>query len=315
MNNFPWQTQRPFNAYSSYMKREYGQRIQKLSIDAGFTCPNRDGFISKKGCSFCSNEAFNPSYCRKYASITKQIDEGIKFHQWRYKKVKQYFAYFQAYSNTYAPLEILKQRYEEALGHEKIYGLVIGTRPDCIDEEKIRYLHSLNQKYHIIIEFGIESCYNKTLQAINRGHTFEQTKEALLLCKKYDLKTGGHLIFGLPTETKQEMLQEAKIISQLPLDSIKFHQLQILKNTPIAEDYEQHPENYKLFSFEEYKDFIISFLEQMSPKIVIERFISEVPPRYNVLTAWSSLRNEAVVEQIEKAMITRNTFQGKYYKK
>lgn len=296
------------------MKKEYGARIQKLSIDAGFTCPNRDGSISYNGCTFCSNEAFNPSYCREYASITEQINEGIKFHQWRYKKVKQYFAYFQAYSNTYAPLEILQQRYSEALRHEKICGLVLGTRPDCIDEEKIKYLHSLNKEYHIIVEFGIESCYDKTLQKINRGHTFLQTKEALLLCKKYDLKTGGHLIFGLPGETMEEMLKEAEIISSLPLDSIKFHQLQILKNTTMEKEYKQNSSLFHLFTFEEYKDFIISFLERLSPKIVIERFVSEVPSRYNVLSAWSSLRNESIVEQIETEMIKRNTYQGKYYK-
>ena len=312
MNNI-WFSDRPFNAYSSYMKRTFGQRIQKLSIDAGFTCPNRDGKISNNGCTFCSNDAFNPSYCRNFSSITEQINEGIKFHQWRYKKVKQYFAYFQAYSNTYASLDVLKQKYEEALSHENICGIVIGTRPDCIDKDKLQYLQDLNKDYHIIVEFGIESCYDKTLQAINRGHSFYDTKQALNLCKEYGLKTGGHLIFGLPSETRQEMLEEASIVSSLPLDTIKFHQLQILKNTAMAKDYENNPENYNLFTFEEYKDFIISFLEGLNPNIVIERFVSEVPPRYNVLSAWSNLRNEEIVAEIEQEMIKRNTYQGKYY--
>ncbi len=314
MSNYIWQTNRPYNAYSSYMKREYGQRIQKLSIDAGFSCPNRDGKISQNGCTFCTNEAFNPSYCRKYSSISEQIEEGIKFHQWRYKKVKKYLAYFQAYSNTYSNIEVLREKYNEALSHEKICGLVIGTRPDCIDTEKIKYLSELNKKYHIIVEFGIESCYNKTLQAVNRGHTFEQTKDALFLCKEYGLKTGGHIIFGFPSETKQEMLQEADILSALPLNTIKFHQLQILKNTAMAKDYERNPQKYKLFSFEEYKDFIIAFLEKLNPNFVIERFVSEVPPRYNVAISWSSLRNESIVEHMEKEMIRRKTYQGKYYK-
>ncbi|MBQ9312843.1 MAG: TIGR01212 family radical SAM protein [Bacteroidales bacterium] len=313
-NSFVWGHGRPFNAYSNYMKRKYGERIQKLSIDAGFSCPNRDGKISYGGCSFCSNEAFNPSYCRDCHSISQQIEEGIKFHKWRYKKVHKYFAYFQAYSNTYAPLDILKQRYDEALSNENICGLVIGTRPDCIDEEILSYLEELNKYYHIVIEFGIESCYNSTLQAINRGHTFECTKKAIEDSKKHGLCVGGHIIFGLPTETREDMLKQADILSALPLDSIKFHQLQILKNTTMEKDYLQNTEKYHLFSYEEYKDFIISFLENLNPNIVIERFVSEVPPRYNVINTWGTKRNETIVEEIEKQMIKTNTYQGKNYK-
>ena len=315
MSNYPWQTDRPFNAYSSYMKRKYSGRVQKLSIDAGLSCPNRDGKISFGGCTFCSNDAFNPSYCRNFKSITEQIEEGIKFHRWRYKKVKKYLAYFQAYSNTYADLDTLKRKYEEALSNENICGLVIGTRPDCLDKEKLKYLYTLSKDWHITVELGIESCYDRTLEAINRGHSFKDTKNALELCKEYSLSTGGHVIFGFPTETREDMLQEANILSQLPLDTVKFHQLQILKGTSMAEDYLKNPKKYNLFTFEEYKDFIIRFLERFNPDIVIERFVSEVPPSYNLLEAWSNKRNESIVEEIEFEMKNRQTYQGKYYNK
>lgn len=314
MNKYLWDSDRPFNAYSNYMKKVYGKRIQKLSIDAGFTCPNRDGTISKNGCSFCLNDAFNPSYCQRHQSIYQQIEEGIKFHSWRYKKVEKYLAYFQAYSNTYASIDILKQRYEEALSHEKIIGLVIGTRPDCVDNEKLDYLQMLSEKYEIIVEYGIESCYDKTLKAINRGHTFSQTVKAIEQTSKRGIRVGGHIIFGLPTETIDDMNKQADILSSLPLHTIKFHQLQILKNTKMMEEYNNNPNAFHFFSFQEYKNFIISFLEKLNPNFVIERFTSEVPPRYNCGPSFGTIRNETIVEEIEKQMIETNTYQGKYYK-
>ena len=314
MSKYIWQSDRPFNAYSNYMRKVFSSRVQKLSIDAGFSCPNRDGTLSRGGCTFCSNDAFNPSYCRKVNSITQQIDEGIAFHKWRYEKVTKYLAYFQPYSNTYADLLTLKKRYEEALAHKQIIGLVIGTRPDCIDNEKLDYLAKLNEKYYIVVEFGIESCYNKTLNAINRGHNFECAAKAIEETHKRGLEIGGHLIFGLPHETKDEMLKEADIISSLPINNMKFHQLQILKNTLMEKDYLENPQNYDLFSFEEYKDFIIQFLERLKPNIVVERFASEVPPRYNVCPSWGKIRNQQIVQQIEAQMIKENTYQGRLFK-
>ncbi|MED9962734.1 MAG: TIGR01212 family radical SAM protein [Bacteroidales bacterium] len=236
--NYPWGHNRPFNAYSNYFKQKFGQRLQKLSIDAGFTCPNRDGKISFHGCSFCDNNAFNPSYCEKNKSIYQQIEEGIEFHAWRYKNVKNYLAYFQAYSNTYAPLDVLKQRYSEALSHPNVIGLVIGTRPDCISDEILDYLTELQKEYHIIVEYGIESCYDKTLKRINRGHSFAQTVEAIEKTASRGITTGGHIIFGLPGESIEMMQNEAKILSSLPLHSVKFHQLILVKNTPIIKDYQ-----------------------------------------------------------------------------
>ena len=311
---FVWKNQRPFNAYSNYMRLKYGDRIQKLSIDAGFSCPNRDGTISSGGCSFCSNDAFNPSYCRRFDSISVQIEEGIKFHKWRYDSVTKYLAYFQAYSNTYAPIELLKQKYNEALQNQNIVGLVIGTRPDCVDTEKLDYLANLNQKKHIVLEFGIESCYDKTLKAVNRGHNFETTKKAIIEANKRGLEVGGHIIFGFPTESQEEMLAQADILSKLPINNLKFHQLQILKGTAMAADYEANPSKYRFFTFDDYKSFIIRFLEKLNPNIIIERFASEVPPRYNVGPSWGKIRNEQIVQQIETQMIKDKRYQGKYYK-
>ncbi|MBO6117281.1 MAG: TIGR01212 family radical SAM protein [Bacteroidales bacterium] len=313
-NSYPWQSDRPFNAYSNYMQKRFGQRIQKLSIDGGFTCPNRDGTLSLGGCTFCSNDAFNPSYCRRFESISIQIEEGIKFHSWRYKKVQKYLAYFQPYSNTYAPLDVLKQRYEEALSHPQIVGLVIGTRPDCVDDKKLDYLASLNEKYHIVIEYGIESCYDTTLKQINRGHTFDCTVKALEEARKRGLETGGHIIFGFPWETKEDMLKQADILSSIPVDNLKFHQLQILDNTIMKEDYLKNKDKYRFFTFEEYTAFIIQFLERLDPHIIIERFASEVPPRYNIGESWGKIRNEQIVQTIEQKMKEANTYQGRLFK-
>ncbi|MDR0972021.1 MAG: TIGR01212 family radical SAM protein [Bacteroidales bacterium] len=305
---------RPYNSYSAYFKKIFGQRIQKLSIDAGFTCPNRDGRLSFGGCTFCDNNAFNPSYCSPTKTIKEQIEEGISFHKWRYNKVDKYLAYFQPHTNTYAPLKELKQKYEEALSHPNIIGLVIGTRPDCVDEEKLDYIATLAKDNYVAIEFGIESIYDRTLKRINRGHNFSQTKWAIKECLKRNIKTGGHIIFGLPKETIEDMLLEAKIISELNLDTIKFHQLQLFNNTAILDDYKKNPEDFTLFSFEEYREFIIDFLELLSPNIVIERFSSETPPRFRANYGWGNLRNEEVVSKIEQRMKDRKTYQGRLYK-
>lgn len=311
---YDWQTSRPYNAYSNYFKKVFGQRVQKLSIDAGFTCPNRDGKLGYGGCTFCDNNAFNPSYCQPSKSITQQIEEGIEFHRKRYAKATQYLAYFQPYSNTYADISTLKDKYTEALKHKNIVGIVIGTRPDCVNEEKLDYIAELSEKYYLMLEYGIESCYDKTLKRINRGHTFEQTKWAISQSRQRNINTGGHIIFGLPSETKEDMLNEAALLSSLGLNSLKFHQLQLFKNTAILKDYEKNPQDFHLFEFLEYREFIIDFLERLSPKIVIERFAGEVPPRFRANKGWGDIRNEEVVSLIEKRMIERNTYQGRLYK-
>lgn len=310
---FPWGDNRRFNSYSSYFTHEFGGRVQKISIDAGFSCPNRDGRISTGGCTFCRNDAFNPSYCRPEKSVRHQIEEGILFHQRRYRRAKSYLAYFQAYSNTYKPVDELERLYRETLSVEGIIGLVIGTRPDCISEEILAMLQRISSinNSHIIIEYGIESVYDSTLQRINRGHTFDTARKAIELTHKYGFHCGGHLIFGLPGETCDMMIHAADIISELPLTSVKFHQLQIFKNTAMADEYLARPSDFQLFTIDNYIEFIIDFIERLNPDIVIERFAGEVPPRFLVSKPWLNLRYDQVLSLIEKRLEERDTYQGK----
>jgi radical SAM protein (TIGR01212 family) len=311
--SYPWQHNRRFNSYSEYFKKEFGERVQKVSIDAGFTCPNRDGILARGGCTYCNNDAFNPSYCSPSKSITQQLSEGIEFHKVRYRRANKYLAYFQTYSNTYAPIEKLKLIYEEALAFPGVIGLVIGTRPDCMDNEKLRWFSNLGKKCYLMIEYGIESVYDKTLERINRQHTFEQTRDAIEKTADAGIKTGAHLIFGLPGETRDEMLGAVKIVSNLPLTTLKFHQLQIVKGTQMAADYHKHPEDFELFQLEEYIDFIIRIIENLNPGFIIERFTGEVPPRFHAGPSWGLLRNDQVNLIIEKELERRNTWQGRLF--
>lgn len=253
--------------------------MQKLTIDAGFTCPNRDGTLGREGCIFCNNSAFNPAYCSPKKRITQQIDEGIAFHRYRYREGCGYLAYFQAYSNTYALLSVLEERYEEALSHPAVEGLVIGTRPDCVDEEKLDYLATLAKEHYIMVEYGIESCYDKTLERVRRGHGFACTERAIRATAERGIACGGHLILGLPGESREEILAEARILSELPLDSLKLHQLQILKGTVMEQEYLEGraPKPYTLM---EYVALVRDFLQLLRPDIVVERFVSEVPTRF-----------------------------------
>ena len=311
---YPWGDNRRFNSYSNYFTKQFGGRVQKISIDAGFSCPNRDGKISTGGCTFCSNEAFNPSYCRPEKSIKQQIEEGIEFHQKRYRRATKYLAYFQPFSNTYKPLEELKSIYQQALEgmsyqptqpidssrtasarndmgckaleKPKIVGIVIGTRPDLIDEALLQYLNEIQKTHYVMLEYGVESVCDETLKRVNRGHDFATAEKAIRMTADYGIPCGAHFIFGLPGETKTMMLDAADIISQLPLTTVKFHQLQIFKGTKMAEEYLEHPEHFHLFDLEEYIDFVIDFAEHLNPNIVIERFAGEVPPRYLVSEPW-----------------------------
>lgn len=308
-----WGHNRRYNAYSDYLKKAFGERVQKISIDAGFTCPNRDGTLGSGGCHFCNNDAFNPSYCNPKKSIAQQIREGIEFHAKRYRRAGKFLAYFQAYSNTHDTLDNLKNKYEQALDFKEVIGLVIGTRPDCIDKEKLEYLKELSEHYYIIVEYGIESCYNKTLERINRGHTFEQSVKAIKATAAMSIKTGAHIILGLPGESRKEMLDEAEILSELPLTTIKFHQLQIIKNTSFEEEYSNSPQNFNLFSLEDYIEFIIEFVEKLNPSFLIERFAGEVPPAFLAGPGWGLIRNDQILNLIERKMEEYDTWQGCRY--
>lgn len=310
-NLFPWGTSRPFNSWADNCKKIYGSRIQKVSINAGFTCPNRDGSLGIGGCTFCNNKGFSPSYCHDNDSITIQLDKGLRFLKNRYKRATIFVAYFQAYSNTYDELSRLKELYEEALSHPEISGISIGTRPDCIDDQKLEYLALLARDKIVSVEYGVESVYEDTLVRVNRGHTFEDSKKAIIKTAALGLHTTAHLILGLPGETREQMLAQSKIISELPIDSIKFHQLQIVSDTIMAQQYKSDPGQFHFFELDEYIDFMVSFLENLSPGISIERFAGEVPPKYNLRSSWNKIRSDQVTLMIEKQMNSRNTWQGK----
>jgi hypothetical protein len=299
--------------YSSFIKLNFGERVQKISLDVGFTCPNRDGSKGYGGCTYCNNNSFNPGYCEPEKSITQQLEQGIAFFSKKHK-YQNYFAYFQAYTNTFSDIESLKKMYNEALAFPQVIGLIIGTRPDCISDELIDYLSFLSKTHFISLEFGVESTLNKTLLAINRCHTFEDSKTAYENCADKGIHLGAHLIIGLPGETRAELLNHATEISKLPIDSLKMHHLQIVKQTVMAVQYKRDPENFDLFTSEDYIDFISDFIGYLRPDISIERFASEAP--YNLLIApkWNQMKNFEVVAKIDQKLAEKNTWQGKYYK-
>lgn len=296
------------------MKNLFGERLQKLAIDAGFTCPNRDGAKGTGGCTYCVNEAFNPSYCETSSSITEQIRLGIEFHAVRYRRANKFLAYFQPYSNTYAHPDLLIKKYSEALSYPGVAGLVLGTRPDCVNEEILQYLASLTKEYFVQVEFGIESIYEETLIRINRCHSYSQGLDAIKRTKEAGISTGAHFIFGLPGETIEMMRRYADAISGLPLDSVKFHQLQIIKGTIMEKEYREKPGDFHQFTLQSYIDFIIEFLERLSPEISVERFAGEVPPRYIEKRNWGLIRYDEVLRRIEKELEKRETWQGRNYK-
>ncbi len=313
--NYPWNHQRRFNAYAQYFQKIMGERVQKVTIDAGFTCPNRDGNLARGGCSYCNNDSFNPSYNTPAKTVELQIEEGIEFHANRYRRANKFLAYFQAYSNTYSSLENLKRIYAPALEKDGIVGLVIGTRPDCIDDEKLKFFADISKTHYVILEYGIESVYNKTLKRVNRQHTFEQSIEAIEKTAAAGVKVGGHLIFGLPGESREEMMAEAEIVSKLPLNNIKFHQLQIIVDTAMQKEYLKYPERYNLFGLEDYIQFMVDFVEKLNPNFVVERFAGEVPPRFLVSPGWGKIRNDQILQRIEKELEKRDSWQGKFYSK
>ncbi|MGI6719191.1 MAG: TIGR01212 family radical SAM protein [Bacteroidales bacterium] len=299
-----------YNSYPKYFRKLFGQRIQKLSINAGFTCPNRDGTVGIGGCTYCNALAFNPSYCNPKKSVTYQMSEGKDFHKTRYRRASKYLAYFQTFSNTYSSLDKLKELFSEALAFPDTVGLVIGTRPDCIDDKKLDYLEKLSKDYFIKVEYGIESVYDQTLKNINRGHNYQTTKDAIIKTANRGIKVGGHLIFGLPGESKKMIVDSAREISTLPLESIKFHQLQIMKNTLMADEYAANPSNFYFYELDEYIDLVIDFIENFSPKISIERIASEVPPRFLFLPAKWDIRYDQVINLFERRLEERQTYQG-----
>ena len=300
-----------YNDYGTWIRRQFPYRVQKISIDAGFTCPNRDGRISTGGCIYCDNRTFNPSYCQRRHSVTQQLEEGKRFFAHKYPDMK-YLAYFQAFTNTYAPLSQLKALYEEALQVDDIVGIVIGTRPDCVSDELLDYLAELNQRTFVLVEYGIESANNDTLLRINRGHSFEQSQEAIQRTHQRGLLTGAHIILGLPGEDAAESLRQASIISSLPIDILKIHQMQIIRGTRLAEEFAATP--FHIYTVDEYIQLIAEYIQRLRPDLILERFVSQSPKELLIAPHWG-LKNYEFTNLLVNYLKQNKIYQGQFFLK
>lgn len=298
-----------YTDFSHFLKKFFDFKVQKISVNAGFTCPNRDGTVGWGGCTYCNNQTFNPDYCETHKTITQQIEEGKQFFARKYPDMK-FLAYFQAYTNTYDQLDVLKAKYEEAMAVDGVVGLVVGTRPDCVSDELLRYLKDLSTRCFVLVEYGVESVSNETLLRINRGHTFEQAVDAIHRTAKIGLPVGAHFILGLPGESWDDIVRSASVISQLPLDTIKLHQLQIVRGTRMAREYQENPKDFTLFSADEYASLVVDFLEHLTTRIAVERFTSQSPAELLLAPNWG-LKNYQFVELVKKKLRLRSSYQGK----
>ena len=302
-----------WNDYSSYIRRTFGQRVQKISVNAGFTCPNRDGKISTEGCIYCTNKSFSPFYCNSDDSIAEQLRKGIDFFSPKYNAQK-YLAYFQTYTNTYDNVDTLRQKYDEALSVDGVIGLVISTRPDCVDDEIMRLLADFAKEKYVEIEFGLESTKNSTLEFINRGHTYEQAVDAIMLAHKYGLMSGVHLILGLPYENEDDFYLHAEKISHLPISTMKLHQMQVLRGTRLEKLYAEKPSIFADLSLENYVRIVANFLDILNPEIIVERLTSESPREMVLYPDWNGRKNFEVSHIANAYMKKNDMYQGRNYK-
>lgn len=300
-----------YNDFGDFLRKIFPYKVQKISINAGFTCPNRDGSKGWGGCTYCNNQTFSPEYCHTEKSVTEQLEEGIRFFSRKYPEMK-YLAYFQAYTNTYDELSSLKAKYEEALSYPGVVGLIVGTRPDCMPDALLDYFTNLSKEKFVMIEYGLESTLNKTLIRINRGHTYEESETAIRRTAERGIYTGVHLILGLPGESREEILHHADRLSVLPLTTLKLHQLQLIRNTRMAKEYAEHPEEFHLYSADEYIDLVIDFIEKLNPSIVVERFVSQSPKELLIAPDWG-LKNFEFTAKVNKRIAERNARQGRLF--
>ena len=300
-----------YRDFGDFLREKLPCKVQKISINAGFSCPNRDGSKGFGGCTYCNNQTFNPAYCQPQKSITQQLQEGVRFFARKYPEM-QYIAYFQAYTNTYDELPALIDRYEEALACPGVVGLIIGTRPDCMPDALLDYLASLSREKFVLIEYGLESTLDRTLMRINRGHTQADSEDALLRTTSRHLPVGVHLILGLPGESREEILHHADRISRLPIHTLKLHQLQLICHTRMAQEYAQHPEQFHLYTVDEYIELVIDFMERLNPAIAIDRFTSQSPKEWLIAPDWG-LKNYEFTAKLLKRMNERQTWQGRLF--
>ena len=302
---------KPYNDFGDFLRKIFPCKVQKISINAGFTCPNRDGSKGWGGCTYCNNQTFSPEYCHTEKSVTEQLEEGIRFFSRKYPEMK-YLAYFQAYTNTYDELSSLKAKYEEALSYPGVVGLIVGTRPDCMPDALLDYFTALSREKFVMIEYGLESTLDKTLLRINRGHTFHAAADAVERTASRGILTGGHVILGLPGETHESIVAQAGVLSRLPLTALKMHQLQLIRGTRMALEYRQHPEDFHLFGVEEYIDLVIDYVEHLRPDLVLERFVSQSPKELLIAPDWG-LKNYEFNHRVQKRMKELGAYQGKKY--
>ena len=300
-----------YNEFPVFLKKYFPYKVQKISLNAGFTCPNRDGSKGFGGCTYCNNQTFNPAYCKNEKSITQQLEEGKLFFAHKYLEMK-YLAYFQAYTNTYGELERLKRMYEEALAVDDVVGLVIGTRPDCMPDALLKYLETLNRQTFLLVEYGIESTLDRTLLRINRGHTYQDAVDAVQRTAAAGILTGGHVILGLPGETPEELVRQARALSEIPLTTLKLHQLQLIRGTRMAHEYEQTPADFHLFEVDEYIDLVVEYIQHLRPDLVLERFLSQSPKELLIAPDWG-LKNYEFNHRLQKRMRELDAYQGKKY--
>lgn len=295
-----------YKEFGTWLQAELGCKAQKLSVDAGLTCPNRDGTLGRGGCTFCDNRTFNPAYCRQGGSITDQLEAGKRFFSRKYPTMK-YLAYFQSYSSSYGTLSHLKELYEEALRVPDVVGLVIGTRPDCMPDALLEYLEELNRRTFLLVEYGVESANEETLVRVNRGHTFAQARECIIRTAQRGIRVGVHMILGFPWETRSELIRQAQLIASLPITTLKLHQLQVIKGTQLAREYELHP--WPLPTAEEYVDLVLEYISHLPSSLVLERFVSQSPPEYVIAPRWG-LKNHEFSALVKKAIQKRSTQLG-----
>ncbi len=295
-----------YKEFGTWLQAELGCKAQKLSVDAGLTCPNRDGTLGRGGCTFCDNRTFNPAYCRQGGSITDQLEAGKRFFARKYPTMK-YLAYFQSYSNSYGTLSHLKELYEEALRVPDVVGLVIGTRPDCMPDALLEYLEELNRRTFLLVEYGVESANEETLVRVNRGHTFAQARECIIRTAQRGIRVGVHMILGFPWETRSELIRQAQLIASLPITTLKLHQLQVIRGTQLAREYELHP--WPLPTAEEYVDLVLEYISHLPSSLVLERFVSQSPPEYVIAPRWG-LKNHEFSALVKKAIQKRSTQLG-----
>lgn len=299
---------RRYNDYGSWLRRRFPFRVQKVMLDAGFTCPNRDGSKGVGGCVFCDNQAFNPSFCDREKSIRQQLADGKAFFGRKYSDMK-YLAYFQAFSNTYADVETLRRRYEEALAVEDVVGLVVGTRPDCVTDAVLDYLERLSRRVFVVVEYGVESVNDDTLHTINRGHDFACSRQAIEATAARGILTGAHVILGLPGEDARESLRQVAVVGSLPLHVLKIHHLQVLRGTRLARMYEKEP--FPVYSLDSYIALLAEYISRLPGRLLLERFVNVSPPGMVVAPGWG-VKNWQFVRRLEAYMASHDLWQGKF---